>query len=810
MSVKYVLESGLMERRDLRSGRIYQEGLPPEYGVIFTSNESKTEDDLGLDPNLMLGALIGVKKYPENETARFFEILGGYFYHDNYPDPGTTTKVFGIALQPEFGVTEGGTTTLDNNWNLDDPEKPILDESYWSGRIGKHHGWTFIVTLKERKEYPTSDEKVKIFVHCPEIKEISVKIGDCVYDADSNQLKRHVTFKSSLSELKSENWIWHFGDGSTESGEGTPPDSIDHLYKNKPESAPKLCLGSHTACDEICEEVSLSEFDTFVSCPECPEIIDINVTFGDCVTEDDVRRRKVTFEVSIEGDEPDSWTFHFGDGSTKTDSGNPPATIEHYYEKRPHDIPRLCIVGPEPCGEVCKEVDLSAFEECPPCPKITRIDYVLTDKDAHTKTAKFTAVISGNPPEKFEWDWGDGSPKETTTESTATHDYELLASGSAEYVVTVTSEGPEDCRDSAETTVKLPPKVECPEITDINVTFGDCVTEDDIRRRQVTFEVSIEGDEPDSWTFHFGDGSTKTDSGSPPATIEHYYEKKPQVAPKLCIVGPDPCGETCKEVDLSAFEECPPCPKITDLKYESIERDESSQTFRYTAEVSQGKPDKYEWDYGDGSKKEETTEPTATHTYAIPDKKTTYTVTVTSHGPGDCQDSSKEKVTVKPPHIVPRCCILLPLLVAFLMATTFGTFVVYCAAKIFDHAINYGWLVLVILILAFLTIIAIVLWYQIARRILCPPPSKCDWLAIRWVTSLAGTLVAFYVRNCCEGWWWAIIIILLLIAGLLFYNWIKKCAVKLMEIVLYLIACLLAAAFVCYLIAYRLLERCLR
>jgi hypothetical protein len=272
MNVKYLVESGLEERSHIRSGRIYQEGQDPKYGVIFTWNEAKSEDDLGLDPNLILGTLIGLKDTPESTSNDFFQILGGYFYHDNYPDPGTTTHVFGIALDPEFGITENGTTTLKENWKLDHNTNPSLDESQASEQHGPHHGWTFIVTLKETEKYPASRKKLKIFVHCPEIKDIAVTIGACIYDPESLRIGRNTTFEVSLAEIEIRRWKWDFGDGSTKEGDGKPDEITQHAYKEKPDNPPKLCVEGHAACGVICKEVSVEEFATFT---ECPQLVDI-------------------------------------------------------------------------------------------------------------------------------------------------------------------------------------------------------------------------------------------------------------------------------------------------------------------------------------------------------------------------------------------------------------------------------------------------------------------------------------------------------------------------------------------------------
>ncbi len=342
MNVKYVLEGGLYERRKIRSGRIYPKGTTEaKYGVIYTVNKARTEDDLGLAPELMVGAYLGLRTYTETDTDRFFEILGGYFYHDNYPNPGTTTNVFGIALAPEFGITEGGTTTPKDKWRLDDPLRTTLDEAYWSKDGTKYHGWTFIVTLKAGEAYPISDDELKIFVFCPAIK-------------------------------------------------------------------------------------------------------NIEVTYGGCISVNGVRRREVNFAVTLEGSEPQSWRWDFGDGGTAYGSGSPPATIEHLYEKKPAAAPQLYLISRKACGEICKTVDLAGFNKCLPCPAITDIQYQSIGRDHYHETLEFTAIVS-RPPDQVEWDFGDNSPGEKSTLLSIRHAYNLPAEDK-NYQVVATGSGPENCQ----------------------------------------------------------------------------------------------------------------------------------------------------------------------------------------------------------------------------------------------------------------------------------------------------------------------------------------------------------------------------
>ncbi len=439
--------SGFVERTGIRSGVMYRKGYP-DYGVIFTESKSPSEDDF--DTSLILGMEIENIKAPPEETDRYFEILGGYFFHDRKKPK--TTKVFGIALNPEFGIKEGGTTLLMDHWDLDDPkrERGLLEK-------GRGSGWTFIVKPKDSYEkFPHSNFPLKISVACPEVSAVSVTFGECVPN-DAGGLQRQVIFDFTFGDVEPREWSFSTGDGERESGTGWPERRHEHGYEHKPSQPPTLRLKGHPACDEVVYEISLDEFKAFEPCPTCPEISALSYAYGGCKPDASGRRaRQVTFTAEVTGDDPVGWKWDFGDGSQEEGSGRPPAKIEHDYLKAPTRAPELCLTGPNPCQEVCRSVALTDFKPCPPCPEVTRITHVISDKDEDTKTVRFTAVMRGPRPDTFEWDWGDGSPAATTTVPTATHDYARPATGSAEYSVTVKTSGPEECTSTGQTSVSIP------------------------------------------------------------------------------------------------------------------------------------------------------------------------------------------------------------------------------------------------------------------------------------------------------------------------------------------------------------------
>jgi len=111
---------------------------------------------LDFDPDILEGAIIENIALLTAGQERFFKILGGYYFNDT---SDTVSKVFGIALDLKFGITEGGSTTIDSNWDGFDIDEP-----------GNGSGWTFIVAAKsvtddETATFPDSDDILKIWLN---------------------------------------------------------------------------------------------------------------------------------------------------------------------------------------------------------------------------------------------------------------------------------------------------------------------------------------------------------------------------------------------------------------------------------------------------------------------------------------------------------------------------------------------------------------------------------------------------------------------------------------------------------------------
>ncbi len=435
---------GFVERPGVTSGRIFKEG-GAEFAAIFTISDAPAEGEF--DVNDLPGLFISAANAEVTSRLQFFEILGGYFFND--ADGGTTTNVFGVAADPEFGLANGGAKTLKEDWTLDvEPPHNSLNEE------GSGSGWTFIGVYKERSGFPHSSEPLKLTLFCPGVISVGFEIGECEAVGDPPQQKQKVTFSAELdNDAEPATWEWQFGDGESASGNGAPPSTVDHHYAKPPESNPKFTVTSSDGrCAADSKEIEASEF-AGIGCLNCPVLDEIRVTYGDCQDDDGVQKRKVTFGFGFSGDDPTSWTFDFGDGQTTSGNGASPASLEHLYNEKPEQAPKLCVSGPEGCEESCVEADLSGFSPCEDCPTINAITSQEMPRAAGAERAafEFKAETTGGPPNRYEWKFGDGALA-TTTSETVTHEYALPKKGSATYEVTAESQGPGDCAASTKKT----------------------------------------------------------------------------------------------------------------------------------------------------------------------------------------------------------------------------------------------------------------------------------------------------------------------------------------------------------------------
>ena len=201
--------------------------------------------------------------------------------------------------------------------------------------------------------------------------------------------------------------------------------------------------------------------------------------------------------------------------------------------------------------------------------------------------------------------------------------------------------------------------VECPSVSNLVVQSeskenGSLV---------VDFQVIIEGPTPDAFIWDFGDGSPAVTTKTP--AITHTYvcteaeDKTFEVS--VSVTGPGECSavET-SSVVVPACPAEPPgpppepprppsCPEIDSLTMTKLEPQEGQQRVQFRVVTSGPTPTQYIWDFGDASHSVTTSEPFVEHTYDVPFVAAyTLEVRVQVVGPGECNATESDEVTIEP------------------------------------------------------------------------------------------------------------------------------------------------------------------
>ena len=300
------------------------------------------------------------------------------------------------------------------------------------------------------------------------------------FDTTGDQLVIQFNDNSSNNPTS---WLWEFGDGTT-STEQNP----EHTYE---------LPGGYTICltvSSICGSETLCE-SFIVSCTAPQADFDYG---GD----------ELVVDFSDNSmDNPDSWLWTFGDGTTSTDQ-NP----QHEYELPGSYL--VCLQVENVCGNTqrCELITVSCT------PSAADIDFTANELEI-----QFTANPNGDI-QQWLWNFGDGI---SATEQNPTHIYDMP--GEYEVCLTVLS----ICGDS---TICNTVNVSC--------TAPSANFEFDQSANTVQF-VDISTNTPDEWLWDFGDGNTSTEQD--PA---HIYAAVG--AYEVCLVSSSICGADtiCQTLDV--------------------------------------------------------------------------------------------------------------------------------------------------------------------------------------------------------------------------------------------------------------------
>ena len=483
------------------------------------------------------------------------------------------------------------------------------------------HTVTLVVKGPEHCE-TSAETTVSIPGICPTCGAIE---ATCAEPTDTEQT---CTFSVAIEGPPPDSFEWNFGDGSEPVITEDP--AAEHTFTRPTGDTDAFIVSVVANGPDHCS----ASAETTIEIPGiCPTLGTIVVSCQDPAETEQTCR----FTVAVEGPSPDSFEWNFGDGSVFQISTTP--SIEHTYT-RPEGDPATFTVTVRASGpERCDASTETTIEVPGICGTLTRLE---THYDAPTHesiTAHFEAVSTGPAATQFIWDFGDGSDPVTTTEHKASHTYERPLGDPDTLMVTVEASGPDSCSSESSTSVTIPGR--CPRITAIKAT--------EIETTETAYEVSVEltivDGAADEYVWNWRDGSEQETTTQPTAT--HTYQRPTGDADAYTVHvdvnGPESC--VCSASTLIVVPGV--CPSIESIRVEDLALEVDTLEVKVVLDTGSLKADNYQWDWGDGSQPETTTESEHTHTYQrLIGEAKKYTVTVVGQGPENCGCISSASVEV--------------------------------------------------------------------------------------------------------------------------------------------------------------------
>ncbi len=345
----------------------------------------------------------------------------------------------------------------------------------------------------------------------------------------------------------------------------------------------------------------------------------------------------VTFEATFNdpGNDDLSVTWDFGDGSDTLTTNYPAAsevsseTQTHTYADNDTYIATVTITDSDG-ATTSREIEVTIANTAPVIDSLTG-DTEINEGD----TATFNAIArdAGNDELTYTWDFGDGSPLETTAdELPVTHQY----ADNGSYIVTLTVDDGEGGSTSSELAITV--NNIAPTIAEINgateVNEGEVVN--------YNASATDPGDDELTYTWSFDGGTTQVDL----ADVNHVFAQD-GIYDATVTVTDDDGASTTRTLNVTVNNVAP------SIETDDSKTGEEGSAVEFNATIADPGTDALTitWDFGDGSDTVATNynesptpyEATTSHTYT---QNGTYTATVTVTDSDGATTSSEIEVTV--------------------------------------------------------------------------------------------------------------------------------------------------------------------
>lgn len=451
---------------------------------------------------------------------------------------------------------------------------------------------------------------------CPEVLSLEAFPGTLNNDAFA------VNFEARMTR-PAERYIWNFGDGSAEAETREPKASHQFAPATGAQISRTVSVRAEGGGQD-CQSLSTTQVMVPGVCP----LLDTQVAI-DQLTE---RAAIAKLDLLVQGPAPISWTINWGDGTM-------PETVEgltttHSYQRPAGNAENYLIqIQANGLGEC--DHRLQAEVEVPGrCPVVQQLVTEWQPAQAGKYPLQVRAVVDGPAPSAYHWNWGDGSPVETTTTPMAQHLYAAAPGQETALTLAVEVQGPDSCTGSKAVQISVPAGA-CPLLGQFTIR-NQRITG---KEHEIEAIAIFQGGQPATFTWDWGDGGPEETTSVPRAT--HVYALVPgeeqTYRVQLQTQGPG----TCQSLSVGEVATAGPCPVPGELVLH-LEADDPETAIVQARLTIQGPPAaSYLWDWGDGSEPETTPQPMASHRYlTTPGESNQGTVTVTVQGPGSCASST--------------------------------------------------------------------------------------------------------------------------------------------------------------------------
>lgn len=489
----------------------------------------------------------------------------------DYPTINITPSTFGLCEGEALSFTNSSSVEGTYNWQFGPGSTPTTSNLYNPGTINLVGSGTHEISFTVNYSGCVSSDTIEV-----EVSEIPIVAIN--FDATTGCSPFSPIITNNSVDSVAYNYDWNYGNGATSNGY----DAVPQTYLSG--------LGDSTYTIQLIVETPSG----------CSDSVEQQITvhplpFADFTVLDDTICQNESMLFANNSIGASTYNWNFGDGNTSIQT----SPLHNYTSTGDFSV-ELIAISSFGCADTA---NLDIFIDSIPQPAFT------SSVECLGGTTVFTNNSTGSPT-SFEWDFGDGSPTETS--ENPTH----LYASSGTFLVQLTVSNSVNCSNTLAQLVQVN-QVPVPEFNWSQTCMGDAM--------QFTDQTL---NSPVGWAWDFGDGNNSNVQN--PA---HVYADTGSYTVQLIVSGGSGCLDSIEHVvyvdsiptaDFSFLQAC------------------TNETTSFT-DLSTIDPDVFFWTFGDGTN---SSLQNPTHTYL---NSGTYNVSLTvTYSSNSCSNTINQLVEAYP------------------------------------------------------------------------------------------------------------------------------------------------------------------